>query len=189
MSLSSSSVFSNGLSTNQVDPNEVIDYIINHPNYPSYLAYLKTWKEELGEDSSDRAEKISHMFNLGMIGHGDRRVCCYYEDYVIKLPLESCHYDSNENEFHLFNYLKDKYPSYLNYLCPIKEFREGLIVTSYCEDFDNIYSDEDLLDFCEDYRKRFLDIGIEFTDLDGPQQLKVLSGDIVILDYEDYEFI
>lgn len=183
MSLSSSSVF------NQSIPSEAIDYVINHPNYSRYLEYLKTWKEELNEDSSDRAEKICHMFNLGMVGHGDRRVCCYYEDYVIKLPLESCHYDSNENEVSLFNYLKDKHPNYLKYICPIEEFREGLIVTPYCEDFDNIYSDDDILDLCDDYRKRFLDIGVEFTDLDGPQQLKVLGGDIVILDYEDYEFI
>lgn len=185
MSLVSSYVF------NKVAPSEAIDYVINHPNYLKYLEYLKTWKEELNEDSSDRAEKICHMFNLGMVGHGDRRVCCYYEGYVIKLPLESCHYDSNENEVSLFNYLKDKHPNYLKYICPIEEFREGFIVTPYCDDFDNIYNnnDDDILDFCEKYRDMFLEIGIKFTDLDGPQQLKVLGGDIVILDYEDYEFI
>lgn len=183
MSLSLSSVF------NQSIPSEAIDYVINHPNYSRYLEYLKTWKEELNEDSSDRAEKISYMFNLGMIGHGDRRVCCYYEDYVIKLPLESCHYDSNENEVSLFNYLKDKHPNYLKYICPIEEFREGLIVTQYCDDFDNLYSDDDVLDLCIEYRNMFLEIGIMFTDLDGPQQLKVFDSTVVILDYEDYEFI
>lgn len=183
MSLRSSSVF------NQSIPSEAIDYVINHPNYSRYLEYLKTWKEELNEDSSDRAEKICHMFNLGMVGHGDRGVCCYYEDYVIKLPLESCHYDSNENEVSLFNYLKYKHPNYLKYICPIEEFREGLIVTQYCDDFDNLYSDDDVLDLCIEYRNMFLEIGIMFTDLDGPQQLKVFDSTVVILDYEDYEFI
>ena len=165
----------------------MIDYILNHKNYSEYKDYLLHWKEELNECSEDRAKKISNMFGLTCIGYGDRRLCLYKDGKVLKLPLESCHYESNDNEVYLYNYIKENHINYLPYLCPILEYKDGIIVTPFCEEFSDDLTDDDLLDICEKYKNLFNEIGIKFTDLDGPQQLKVLENHIVILDYEDYE--
>lgn len=180
MSLNNSRIF------NKVEPMEAIDYIVNHPKYNEYLAYLETWKEELEECSLDRAEKIAEMFYAGILGNGDRRVCLYYEDYVIKVPLESCNRESNEREVSLFEFLKDK-SELADYLCPILAYKDDLLVVPLCNELD--IDEEEFYKLRNSIVYKFECEGIKFTDLDAQHQFGVLDGKVVILDYEDYEFI
>lgn len=172
-----------------VNPEEAIDFVCNHENYHGYLEYLKRWKEELEEDSTDRAEKISEMFSMGRLGNGDRRVCCYYEDLIVKLPLESCNTESNYNEYSLYEYIKSSYPEMLEYLCPVLAYKNDLLVVPICDELDMEYDSEEFFDLRKEILDKFLACGIEFTDLDAPHQFGVLNGKIVIVDYEDYEVL
>lgn len=182
----SPSMNSNPSIINSVNPMEAIEFIVNHEKYNEYLAYLETWKEELGEDTLYRVEKISNMFNLGLVGNGDRRLCGYYEDYVIKMPIESCYKESNEKENDLFNFLKDK-SDLVDLLCPILCYKDDLIVTPLCEELE--MDEDEFYKMLEDILFKFECIGVKFTDLEAQHQFGVLNGKIVILDYEDYEFI
>lgn len=169
---------------------EAIEFVCNHDNYNQYLAYLETWKEELEESSSlDRVEKICNMFMMGSIGNGDRRVCCCYEDVLIKLPLESCHKESNYNEWSLHEYVKASYPELLEDLCPILAYKNDLIVVPVCDELDMEYDSDEFFELRKKILDKFLEYGIEFTDLDAPYQFGMLDGKIVILDYEDYELL
>lgn len=171
------------------NPLEAIDFVCNHKNYKEYLGYLETCKEELEEDSQDRVEKICNMFYMGSIGNGDRRVCCCYEDVLIKLPLESCHKESNYNEYSLYEYVKASYPVMLEYLCPILAYKNDLVVVPVCDELEMEYDSDEFFELREKIVDKFLECGVEFTDLDAPHQFGILDGKIVILDYEDYEIL
>lgn len=172
---------------NLVNPSEAVSFITSHQNYQKYLDYLETYEDEFEGDSLHRAEVISNLFHMGVVGSGDRRVCCYYEDYVIKMPIESDTIESNKKEVDLFNSLKDN-KELLDLLCPILYHDDKFIVTPFCEEF-YMEDDDEFFAMCEDVISKFKSAGIKFIDLYAQHQFGILDGKIVILDYEDYEFI
>lgn len=198
---------------------DILKQIEATDEYKSYLEIIKDWKEVeeygikcidyVGTDTKingaskysmqkehEFKESIKNMFisipitidgvekKMEFINDGGFRAVFKIDDMAIKVATSMN--SSNRNEVRLIEHLNVKNKELLSYICPILAYNDNIVIAKLC-DVCTSYGKEE-----SEIMDKFLYNHIFFSELaveDISKDLGLLDGQLVIIDYADWEII